>query len=77
MYDIKWLFIMNAWSSTHFNFSSLHCGSRKTLERKMIPDSPKGLKLRSSALRCEGFELKADAKGLQSSAWISQLDILQ
>jgi len=53
---------------THSSFSSLHFLSFNSSESSLIPESSSLLLLKSSSLRCEGFDLRAEARAAQPSS---------
>lgn len=61
---------------TDLSVSSLQCGVPSPAESIFNPESCKSLLLRSSSLKDEEFDLRAEAKVLQPASVIKQLDSL-
>lgn len=57
-----------AFLNTYFSFSSLHCKFSNRVEKHFIPESLSVLLLRSSSIRFEGFDIKAEARADRSSS---------
>ncbi len=54
------------------SISSLQAGSFNASESRFSPDAPNLFSDRSSSLRCEGFDLRAEARAAQPSSVTSQ-----
>ncbi|XDV23246.1 hypothetical protein PO909_027914, partial [Leuciscus waleckii] len=54
------------------SFSSLHCGFISRSQRFFTPESPSLFPLRSSSLRCDGFDFRAEVTAEQPSSVILQ-----
>lgn len=61
----------------YHNFSRQTCGSSNTGNRRVTPESVRLLMLRSSSLRCDGLDFKADDNAEHPLAVILQSDRLQ
>ncbi len=48
------------YNDTNSSFPSLHCGFIRRSLRFITPDSPISFILRSSSLRCDGFDFRAE-----------------
>ncbi len=56
---------------------SLHVGSFRESRSSFTPDGPGSFPVRSSSIRCEGFDLRAEARALYPSSVILQSESLE
>lgn len=61
---------------THLSVCSLQCGFSSTVESSFTPESPGLFPLKSSSLKCEGLDVRADAREVQLFSVILQFDNL-
>lgn len=75
-----WASVDKLWpqqAAPYLRVSSMQCGSSSSADSSIRPESPKWLYLRSSSLRWEGLELRAEAREAHPSCVIRQPDSLQ